>query len=134
MRDTSDRAATADRLIALGREWAEAIVSDDPDRIGSFMTDDWVIVSGRGVGTREEFLGHIRSGGLTHSAMRSADTPRVRIYGEAGDTAVVTGRTTNTAHYRGRRFDADEWATDVFVRRDGAWRCVLTHLTAAEPG
>ncbi|MDI3403272.1 nuclear transport factor 2 family protein [Streptomyces cavernicola] len=123
-----------DRLIALEREWAAAIVSNDPDRIGAFMTDDWVIVAGRGVGTREEFLGHIRSGDLTHSAMQTAEAPRVRVYGDAGDTAVVTGRTTNTAHFRGQRFDADEWTTDVFVRRGGEWRCALTHLTTAEPG
>ncbi len=46
---------------------------------------------------------------------------------------MVTARVTNTAHYGGDRFDADEWTTDVFVRRDDVWRCVLTHLTEAEP-
>jgi hypothetical protein len=45
----------------------------------------------------------------------------------------VTGRVTNTAHHRGQRFDADEWTTDVFVRRDGRWLCVLSHITAAAP-
>ncbi|GAA3469249.1 hypothetical protein [Nonomuraea roseola] len=48
-----------------------------------------------------------------------------------GDTALFTGRVTNTAHHLGRRFDADEWTTDVFVRRQGRWLCVLSHITAA---
>ena len=53
---------------------------------------------------------------------------RVRIY---GDTVVVTGRVTNTAHHRGQHFDADEWTTDAFVRRGGRWACVLTHVSDA---
>lgn len=125
---------THEHLVAVERDWSAAIVANDPDRIGSFMTNDWVIVSGRGVGSREEFLGHVRSGDLTHSAMRDTGSFRVRVYGDAGDTAVVTGRATNTAYFRGRRFDADEWVTDVFVRRDGRWKCALTHLTTAETG
>lgn len=116
------------RLIALEREWAEALVSNDADRIAGFMADEWVIVSDSGVTTRERFLALIASGDLTHSAMASVSRPRIRRY---GDTAVVTGRVTNTAHYRDRRFDADEWTTDVFVRHDGRWSCVLTQITAA---
>jgi len=56
--------------------------------------------------------------------------PRIRVY---GDAAVLTACVTNTAHHRGRRFDADEWTTDV-VRRDGRWLCVLSHITTASPG
>ncbi|CAM5680780.1 MULTISPECIES: nuclear transport factor 2 family protein [Streptomyces] len=129
-----DSGRVAEELIARERDWAAAIVSDDADLIASFVTDDWVIVSGRGIGTRDEFLALVRSGDLTHSSMRHVGTPRVRVHGDSGDTAVVTGRMTNTAYYRGQRFDADEWVTDVFVRRDGCWRCVLTHLTTAGPG
>lgn len=68
------------------------------------------------------------SGELTHSAMDRAGEARVRVY---GDTAVFTARVTNTAHYGGRQFDADEWTTDVFVKRDGRWVCVLSHITPA---
>lgn len=55
---------------------------------------------------------------------------RVRVY---GDTAVLTGRVTNTAHHLGRRYDADEWTTDVFVHRDNTWLCVLSQTTPAAP-
>jgi ketosteroid isomerase-like protein len=118
------------RLIALAEDWADAIVSNDAGRIGSFMADEWVIVSGSGVSAREQFLSLVESGELTHSAMTSVGLPRIRVY---GDTALFTGRVTNTAHYRGRRFDADEWTTDVFVNRNGRWLCVLSHVTAAAP-
>lgn len=114
-------------LIAVDEEWSRAIVSNDAERIGSFMADDWVMVSASGMATKEEFLAFVRSGELTHSAMERVNDGRIRVY---GDTAVLTARVTNTAHYGGQRFDADEWTSDLFVRRDGRWVCVLNHITA----
>lgn len=118
-----------EELIALADAWAAAIAANDAARIAGFTADEWVMVSASGVSPGEDFLGLVRSGELTHSAMRRVSEPRIRVY---GDTAVFTARITNTAHYRGRRFDADEWTTDVFARRDGHWRCVLTQITPAE--
>ncbi|MGW1954687.1 nuclear transport factor 2 family protein [Streptomyces sp. NPDC001920] len=119
---------SAARLAAAAHEWAAAMVSDDPVRIGDFMADDWVIVSESGISTREQFLALVESGDLSHSAFQLVGEPRIRVH---GDAAVVTARVTNTAHYRGERFDADEWTTDVFVRREDRWLCVLSHITAA---
>ncbi|MFC9502562.1 nuclear transport factor 2 family protein [Streptomyces sp. NPDC057002] len=121
---------TVRALTELARDWAAAIVANDPARIAGFMADEWVIVSESGIDSKEGFLSRVESGELTHSAMDLRTRPRVRVY---GDTAVVTGRVTNTAHYRGERYDADEWTTDVFVKRDGRWRCVLSHITSAAP-
>ncbi|MEY9991245.1 uncharacterized protein (TIGR02246 family) [Streptomyces sp. V4I8] len=115
-------------LATAAHDWAAAMVSNDPARIAHFMADDWVIVSESGVSTREQFLALVESGDLTHSAFQIIGDPRIRVH---GDSAVVTARITNTAHYRGERFDADEWTTDVFVRRDDRWLCVLSHITAA---
>jgi ketosteroid isomerase-like protein len=119
------------QLIVLAKDWADAIVCNDASRIGGFMADEWVIVSESGVSTREQFLSLVESGELTHSAMTTISRPRIHVY---GDTAVWTGRVTNTALYRGQRFDADEWTTDVFVKRNGHWLCVLSHITPATPG
>jgi ketosteroid isomerase-like protein len=122
-----DAAEAADaRLIGLAKDWAASIVANDPVRIAGFMADEWVIVSESGVASKEQFLSLIESGELTHSAMDLVTPPRVRVY---GDAAVLTGRVTNTAHYQGTRYDADEWTTDVFVKRDGRWLCVLSHIT-----
>jgi uncharacterized protein (TIGR02246 family) len=116
-----------EELVSIVDAWARAIVSNDAARIAGFMADDWAIVSETGVGTREQFLSLVSSGALTHSAMDRVSGARVRVY---GDAAVVTSRQTNTAHFEGRRFDADEWVTDVFVRRDERWLCVLSQITA----
>ena len=117
-------------LIALADEWSAAIVSDDADRIAAFMADDWVIVSWTGVTAREDFLSFVRSGALGHSRMEGVGERRVRVY---GDTALLTVRVLSTAQFGGEDIDADEWTTDVFVRRDGRWRCTLTHITPVAP-
>ncbi|MBT2898080.1 nuclear transport factor 2 family protein [Streptomyces sp. McG3] len=127
--DAQDSAVRA-RLVALVEEWSAAIVSNDVPRISAFMADEWVIVSESGITDRDAFLGYVASGDLTHSAMRAISPARVRVH---RDTATVTARMTNTAHYGGRRFDADEWVTDIFVRRERRWLCVLTHITSAAP-
>lgn len=115
-------------LIGFARAWAEAIVSNDAERIAEFADDDWVMVSESGTESGRRFLSLVASGELTHSAMDTVGEIRVRVY---GDTAILTSPGTNTARFAGEQFDADEWTADVLVRRDNKWRCVLTHTTPA---
>ncbi|MEQ1643163.1 MAG: nuclear transport factor 2 family protein [Pyrinomonadaceae bacterium] len=117
-----------DELLKIGSAWAAAMVANDAKLIGDFMADEWVMVSERGISTKEHFLSFVESGQLTHSSFDMVGDARIRIY---GDTAILTGRVVNTAHFAGQQFDADEWTSDVFVKRDGKWLCVHTHITQA---
>ena len=115
-----------DELLKLEKEFAEAIVSNDLEGIGRLVTDDWIIIGPNGeIVDRARFLEVIKSGALTHDMMESEDF-RVRVY---GDSAVVIGVTRTKGKFMGREFSTQERATDVFVKRDGRWQCVLTHLT-----
>ena len=116
-------------LLKLTSDWAEAMITNDAKRIGSFMADDWVIVSERGVATKEHFLSFVESGALTHTTFDMVGEPRVKFY---GDIAVLSGRVTNTAFFGGQRFDADEFTTDVFYKKDRRWLCVHTHITPVD--
>lgn len=118
-----------EEILAAANDWADAMAVNDADRIASYMSEEWVIVSERGVSEREHLLGFIRSGKLTHSRFEMVGVRRVKVYGE---TAVLTCRAVNTAHFGGQTFEADEWTTDVFVKRDGRWLCVLSHITTAQ--
>jgi len=51
---------------------------------------------------------------------------RVRIY---GDAATVTALTNTKGKFMGQEFTTQEQATDVFVRQDGRWQCVVSQLT-----
>jgi ketosteroid isomerase-like protein len=90
------------------------------------MAEDWTIITPEGnVLNRFAFLGLIKSGDLSHDAMEFADM-KVRVY---GSTAVVTARATSKGRFKGQPFSESERSTDVFVKQDGQWKCVLTQLT-----
>lgn len=118
--------AAEQELIDLAHAWDRAMVRNDADAIGGYMADDWTIVGSDGsVGDKENFLALVRSGALTHDVMTSEEF-RVRMY---GDTAVVIARGTSGGLYRGEAFRELERTSCVFVKQDGQWKCVLTHLS-----
>ena len=115
-----------EELLKLEKAFAEAIVKNDPEAIGRFVADDWIIIDpDGGIVDRTRFFEVIKSSALTHEMMETEDF-RVRVY---GDSAVVTGVTRTKGKFMGQEFSTQERATDVFVKRNGRWQCVLTHLT-----
>ncbi len=115
-----------EELLKLERAFADAIIKNDLESIGRIVADDWIIVDPNGeIVDRTRFFEVIKSGALTHDMMESKDS-RVRVY---GDSAVVTAVTRTKGKFMGHDFSTQERATDVFVKRDGRWQCVLTHLT-----
>jgi len=120
---TSER---QEELLKIEKEFAQAIVSNDLEGIGRIVADEWIIIDPNGeIVDRTRFFEVIKSGALTHEMMESEDL-RVRVY---GDSAVVTAVTRTKGAFMGQNFSTQERATDVFVKRDGRWQCVLTHLT-----
>ena len=106
--------------------WAAAIVANDPDRIARFTEPDWVIVTPEGgPAALDLFLGFVASGDLTHSAM-TFELIDARVF---DGVAVVVAHGTNEGMFQGHRFSADEWVTEVFVRRADGWRCTMSALT-----
>jgi ketosteroid isomerase-like protein len=119
---------SASEIIKVEEEFGQAMIKNDAEKIGSFLADDWIIVDPDGtIIGKARFLSIIHSGVLTHQTMDSQDI-RIRVY---GTTAVVTALIWSKAKYEGREFSTRERATDVFVKRDGKWQCVITHLTTA---
>ena len=115
-----------EELLKLENAFAEAIVNNDLESIRRLVADDWIIIDPNGeIVDRTRFFEVIKSGVLTHDMMESKDS-RVRVY---GDSAVVTAVTRTKGKFMGYDFSTQERATDVFVKRDGRWQCVLTHLT-----
>jgi ketosteroid isomerase-like protein len=115
-----------DELAKVEAGFANAIVKNSPEEIRQFVSDDWIIINADGgIIDRQRFLEVIKSGTLSHEMMESDDI-RVRVY---GDCAVVSEVTRSKGKFMGQEFATHERSTDVFVRRDGQWLCVLTQLT-----
>ena len=118
-----------EQLLAAMNEWDRAMVRNDAEAIGRYMADDWTIVGPDGsVSDKATFLGLVKSGALTHDVMESHDL-NVRTFGDTADTAVVVGRGVSGGQFQGQAFHLVERTSCVFVRQEGQWRCVLTHLS-----
>ena len=116
-------------LSQFGKDWDKAIEMNDVPAIAQFMSDDWVIIgTDGGITSKNTFLGFISSGDLKHSKMDFEDL-RIEIY---NDTGVVTSRGTSSGTYKDQPFSFYEWSSNVFIRKDGKWQCVLTMLTPAK--
>jgi ketosteroid isomerase-like protein len=118
-----------EELTQWGKRWDQAMVANDANEMDRFISDDWVIVSTEGgITSKTIFLDFVKSGDLHHNKMDFEDI-RVEIY---GNTGVVTSKGTSSGAYKGEPFSYYEWSTNIFIKNDGYWRCVLTMLTPAE--
>jgi ketosteroid isomerase-like protein len=115
-----------EELLKVEKDFAKAVLSNDADAIGKFLTDDWAIVdSDGGVIDKARFLSVIKAGTLVHEEMELDDLT-VRAH---GDSAVVTTITSTKGKFAGQEFATQERATDFFVKRDGRWQCAFSQLT-----
>jgi len=107
---------------------AAAIVANDADQIAIFAEPDWLLVTPEGGPVPlDRFPSVVADGALRHTAM-AFELAQVRVF---GDVAVVLARGTNQGTWQGAAFAADEWVTEVFVRRAHGWRCTMSGLTPA---
>jgi ketosteroid isomerase-like protein len=116
---------TAESALAAEDALAKALQDNDADGIARYLSDDWAVISARGRVNEGKsiFPEGIKQGYLTHKAYEASE-PRVRLY---GNVALVTVKVHNAGTSRGKSFDAMERETDVWLWKDGGWKCVLTH-------
>lgn len=115
-----------EELLKIERDFAKAVLSNDAEAIGKFLSDDWAIVDADGgVIDKARFLGAIKSHTLVHEEM-ALDDLSARVH---GDSAVVTTITSTKGRFAMQEFATQERATDFFVKRDGRWQCVFSQLT-----
>lgn len=115
-----------EEILKIEKDFEQAVIKNDSDAVGQFLTDDWIIINpDGGVIDKARFLSVIRSGTLTHEQLDSDDV-RIRAY---GDTAIATALTRTKGKFMGQDFTTQERATDVLVKKDGRWQIVFSQLT-----
>jgi ketosteroid isomerase-like protein len=75
--------------------------------------------------TKEQWLERHRSGDLRYQSF-TWDEVAVRAY---GDAAIVTGRETTQATYKGQTIQGQFRTTLIFVQQDGDWRLAGLQLS-----
>ena len=118
-------------VLAVSAAFDAALVTNDAGAVASFMADEWVYVGPGGPTPKDDIVGWIASGRLAHHSMRVIGGEHVHGY---GDSVVVAARKASTGTWEGTAYSADEWISEVYVRREGKWLCVLSHKCAVEVG
>ncbi len=118
-----------DEMAALRRQadaWDRAIVTRDRAAIEANVAPDFRNIDGRGdVSDRAAFLAGLLDPDLQIDPYTVEDFD-CRLY---GDVALLTGRTRMTGRYKGEAFRSHYRYTDVYVKRDGAWKVVSVQIS-----
>jgi ketosteroid isomerase-like protein len=122
-------ASKEDQIGKLEDDWAAAMVKADLGALDAIMANDFVSTSPTGeVQTKEGLMAELKNGKLKFESMH-VDELKVRTY---GDTAIAFGMDTSKAAYDGKDISGQFRWTDVFVKRNGRWQAVASHLSRVD--
>jgi ketosteroid isomerase-like protein len=109
---------------------SQALQSGDADALDRLYADDLAYTNARGqVLTKAQHLADIRSGNLKFTALKHEDVV-VRVYGETG---IVTGVSASVLKYNGHAFTGRRRFTNVYVKENARWLCVVHDETPIAP-
>ncbi len=111
----------------LENERVQALLRNDMAFIERVYADDYVVTGANGVvRTSAQVVADMKSGVQKIESITNDDV-KVRVH---GDTAVVTGRTTQKGEYKGQPSISPVLFTRVYVRRGGQWQLVANHSSS----
>ena len=128
-RADDDAPAPERDLVKLEREWGDAIVHRDATTLANILDDEYVLTTPFGqVVTKAQMVESLRTPRDDSFKIKDVEQEDVfaRFY---GDTAVVYSRFTLKGVAEGKDVSTPFRHTDVFVKRDGRWRCVTRQAT-----
>lgn len=116
--------AVEQELVKLERAWLDAYLKRDVAAMEQIESDDFTITHANGqVLTKAQEIANLKKAGPADSSLSfSTEDTKVRLY---GDTAILTGIfiSKSNASTEQSRY------TDVYVKRNGRWQVVASHLT-----
>ena len=108
------------------KEWAEALVKRDAAAIARIESPDWTLADPDGnLVTKATADANLKSGAVAFESVHN-DEMNVRVF---GDTAIAYGLVTEKMTLQGKDASGQFRFTDVFIKREGRWQAVSTHLS-----
>ena len=115
---------------ALEEERNRAILKGDAAALERMTSDDYTFITLRGeLRTKAEIVKGFKSGSFRYEARTISDL-NVRVY---GDTAIVTGRSSQRGKEDGKDYSGDYRFTRVYVKQRGQWVTVALQTTLIQP-
>jgi ketosteroid isomerase-like protein len=110
-------------------DWGMALTKRDMATIDRMEATDYMFTAPDGsLSNKTESDAMFKSGDMMIESFKIDDL-KVRIN---GDTAVVHGLETEKSSYKGTDTSGQYRFTDVFVKRNGTWRALTTHVSKVE--
>jgi hypothetical protein len=119
---------TTEALTDLENRWVDALVKSDTAILDSIFADTYVDTDEHSQRSdKQGVLSVLKSGELKMESIKLTDM-RVHVYGFA---AVVTGSAAQVGNFKGQALAPKIIFTDTFIKRNGKWRAVASHRSAA---
>jgi ketosteroid isomerase-like protein len=127
LRAADEKSKDAEQAIKkLEQEWADALVKRDQVVIDRIESPDWMLTDAEGnLVSKAKVDADLKSGALVFESVHN-DELRVRVF---GDTAIAYGLVTEKIKFQGKNTSDQCRFTDVFIKRDGRWQAISTHLS-----
>jgi ketosteroid isomerase-like protein len=119
-------------VAALDTQYQAAVKANDAATMDRILTDDFVLVTGRGkTYTKADLLGSARDKTTIYEHQEEeAGSQTVRVW---GDTAVVTALLWIKGTSAGTVSDYKVWFSDTYVRTPAGWRYAFGQASIALP-
>ena len=123
--DSSKSQGDETKIIAFEYLWNQMQMNHDADAMGKMLDADFVLTDYDGsVLSKSQFLAAIRDKSNQLSVEVSEDMKLHR----HGDTVVVTGATHEKGTLKGKPYQHWGRFTDTWLKKDGQWSCIASHL------
>lgn len=116
----------------LERAWLDAYEQHDEKAMNAIVADDFTITFPDGsMQTKAQIISSLQRPRPQGAPMQKFRTEEVqaRVY---GDTVVLIGRVITEYQRDGQTMTSQQRYTDTYVKRDGRWQVVASHLSNAK--
>lgn len=123
----------AQEVRKLERAWLDAYEQHDEKAMAAIVADDFSITFPDGsMQTKPQIIASLKSAGGSGSASMKFHTEDVqaRVY---GNTVILIGRVVMEFQRDGKTSKSQQRYTDTYVKRDGRWQVVASHLSNNPP-
>ena len=124
----SQDAKAEQELRKLERQWLDAYDNNDVAAMERIVADDFTITYGDGrVLDKAQTVGMLKPGTAKNpNSSQWTEDSKVRIY---GDTAIITGRYLSKWLDKDKEKVSESRYTDTYLKRNGRWQVVASHLS-----
>ena len=119
---------------ALEREWLDAYEKRDAEAMKRIVADDFTIYFGDGdMQTKADIVAMMERGKGKPAPSFVTEDVKARAYGDS--VVILTGRVvTQMQRADGTKSRSADRYTDTYVKRDGRWQVVASHLGKVKDG